>query len=133
MALHGQLTLAGHHYDVVECEYEFRQNLDDTGKPTSRTHGGVITFVIPSTSDDDQLFYHWMFNKTQTFSGEFKFIVYTTRNRTNYKTVKFTKAYCVGLKDYFNDNDSKLMYTTITLSAETIQVGRGAFFSNEWS
>lgn len=135
MALQGQVTIGGRTYGVVECAYDFSQSLDDTGKPTSRPKGGTITFVIPSTSDDDLFFYNWMFNKTQVYSGIFKFCVYTTRNKQSYKTVFFTNAYCVSLKDYFNDNDSKLMYTTITISAEIIRIGtlNSATFTNEWT
>lgn len=135
MALQGQVTIGGRTYGVVECAYDFSQSLDDTGKPTSRPKGGTITFVIPSTSDDDLFFYNWMFNKTQVYNGIFKFCVYTTRNKQSYKTVFFTNAYCVSLKDYFNDNDSKLMYTTITISAEIIRIGtlNSATFTNEWT
>lgn len=133
MALQGKLTIGGRKYGVVECSYDFSQSIDETGKPTSRPRGGTITFVIPSTSDDDLFFYNWMFNKTQVHSGEFKFCVYTTRNKQSYKTVSFHNAFCVNLRDYFNDSDSKLMYTTVTISAELISIGGHAEFTNEWT
>lgn len=136
MALQGQLTINGRNYGVIECEYEFNQSIDATGKPTSRTQGGTIKFVMPSTSDDDQFFYKWMFNKTQVHDGQFKFCVFTNRNMRRYKTVRFTNAYCIGLRDYFSDHDSKLMYTTATLSAECIVIGGlldAAEFTNEWA
>lgn len=135
MALQGQLHIGGHTYGVVECSYDFSQSIDETGKPTSRPKGGNITFVIPATSDDDLFFYHWMFNKTQVYNGTFKFCVYTTQNKQSYKTVSFINAFCVNLSDYFNDKDSKLMYTTITISAEIINIGTldVATFTNEWT
>lgn len=138
MALQGQVTIqGGGEYGIVECEYEFNQSIDDTGKPTTRTEGGIIRFVMPATSDDDQFFYKWMFNKTQVHSGTFRFCVYSSDNQRRYKTVEFTNAYCIGLKDYFCDHDSKLMYTTVTLSAEVISVGKGytgvAIFTNDWA
>lgn len=135
MALQGKLTIGGRTYGVVECSYDFSQSIDETGKPTSRPKGGTITFVIPSTSDDDLFFYNWMFNKTQVHSGELKFCVYTTRNKQSYKTVSFLNAFCVNLRDYFNDSDSRLMYTTVTISAEVIRIGTfdSAMFTNEWT
>lgn len=119
----------------MECAYDFSQTVDDTGKPVSRPQGGTITFVMPASSDDDLFFYKWMFNKTAVKSGQFHFTVYTHANKLSYKTVRFINAYCIGLKDYFNDNDSRLMYTTVTISAEKIEVGTGgaALFSNEWT
>jgi len=135
MALQGVLKIGGREYGVVECAYDFSQSVDETGKPVSRPQGGSITFVMPATSDEDLFFYKWMFNKSEVKSGTFKFTVYTHGNKMSTKTVHFMNAYCVGLKDYFNDNDSKLMYTTVTISAEIIRVGSmdTAVFSNEWT
>ena len=128
--------LGGKTYGVVECTYNFRQTVDETGKPTSRPKGGTITFTMPSTSDEDTFFYRWMFNKTEVQSGRFRFTVFTNDNRKSYKTIEFVNAYCTELKDYFNNNDSKLMYTTVTISAQIIIVGillDQAVFSNEWT
>ncbi len=135
MAIQGKLQIGGHTYSVVECSYEFTQAIDDTGKPTSRPRGGTITFTMPSTSDDDVFFYKWMFNKVEVMAGRFKFVVFSNENKRSYKTVDFVNAYCVGLRDYFNDNDSRLMYTTVTISAEVIKVGSigSALFTNEWT
>jgi len=134
MALQGELRIGGRSYGVVECAYEFNQTVDETGKPVSRPIGGQITFVMPATSDDDLFFYKWMFNKTEVKSGYFRFVVYSKSNNRSFKTVEFTNAYCVSLKDYFNNNDSKLMYTTVTISAMLIRIGAmdGAAFFNEW-
>lgn len=149
MALQGNLTIAGGKtYGVVECAYNFHQAIDETGKPVSRPQGGTITFVMPSTNDEDLFFYKWMFNKTEVQSGYFKFIVFSNDNKQSFKTVTFKNAYCIELKDYFNDNDSKLMYTTVTISAQIITIGRNerivvsrgsnniidnAIFTNEWT
>lgn len=138
MALQGQVRIhGGGEYGIVECEYEFSQAVDDTGKPTTRTMGGTIRFVMPATCDDDQFFYKWMFNKTAVYSGTFKFCVFSNDNRRRFKTIEFKNAYCIRLKDYFNDHDSKLMYTDVTISAEALRIGTGlmdrAIFTNSWA
>ena len=138
MALQGQVRIqGGGEYGIVECEYEFSQAVDDTGKPTTRTMGGTIRFVMPATCDDDQFFYKWMFNKTAVYSGTFRFCVFSNDNRKRYKTIEFKNAYCIRLKDYFNDHDSKLMYTDVTISAEALRIGTGlmdrAIFTNSWA
>jgi hypothetical protein len=134
MALHGSLKIAGNTYGIVECKYEFSQIIDSTGKPTSRPMGGIITFKMPATSDEDVFFYKWMVHKTEVHSGIFRFCVFTHQNKRSYKTVEFMNAYCIGLKDEFNDQDSKLMYTEIKISAEAIRVGSldSAMIINEW-
>ena len=99
--------------------------------------GGTIRFVMPPTCDDDQFFYKWMFNKTAVYSGTFRFCVFSNDNRRRYKTIEFKNAYCIRLKDYFNDHDSKLMYTDVTISAEALRIGTGlmdrAIFTNSWA
>ena len=143
MALQGKLRIASvlgsatgflrskEDYGIIECAYEFNQSIDDTGKPTSRPRGGTITFVMPTAEDGDPFFYNWMFNKSEMHSGEFTFYVYAKNNRRCVKHIRFADAYCVSLKEYFNDNDSRLMYTTVTISAKTIVIS-GATFDNEW-
>ena len=135
MALQGKLEIGGRTYGIVQCQYDFNQSCDETNKPTSRPRGGTITFVIPSTSDDDTFFYKWMFSKTEVNSGQFTFTVWSNQNRRSYKTVKFENAYCIGLKDFFNNSDSRLMYTTVTIVAEIITIGANdiAEYNNEWT
>lgn len=134
MAISGKLGLGGKSYNVIQAQYEFSQSLDETNKPSSRTRGGTITFVMPATSDDDLTFYKWMFNKTEVKDGIFMFNVWVQNNQKKWKTLMFKNAFCVSLKDYFNNNDSKLMYTTVTISAESITFGTDeeAVFTNEW-
>lgn len=135
MALHGSLKIGGRTYGVVECEYQFTQAVDETGKPTSRPSGGTITMVIPSTNDDDMLFYNWMFHKSEVKAGIIRFRLYSNENKISYKTISFANAYCIQLRDYFNDHDEKLMYTTIKISAQVIRVGaaNSSTFVNAWT
>ncbi len=134
MALQGCLKVGGRIYGVVRCNYAFKQDVDLTGKPTSRPQGGIITFVIPATSDEDTFFYKWMIHKTEKKSGVFRFSVYSNNNKRSIKTVQFMNAYCIGLSDSFDDQDSKLMYSTVKISAEVIRIGAvdGVMLINEW-
>lgn len=135
MALHGSLKIGGRTYGVVECEYKFEQAVDNTGKPTSRPSGGQITITMPSTNDEDMFFYNWMFHKSEVKAGIIRFCLYSNENKISYKTVSFANAYCIKLQDYFNDHDAKLMYTTITISAQVIRIGaaNSSTFTNAWT
>ena len=75
-----------------------------------------------------------MFSKTEVESGYFRFVVWAQQNRQSFKTVSFRNAYCVGLKDFFNNSDSRLMHLTVTIMAESITIGSNdtAEFNNEW-
>ena len=135
MPFHGTLKIGNRTFLIVDCKYKFSQAVDTTGKPSSRPRGGAITFIMPSLSDDSMFFYRWMFSKTEVQSGYFKFMVYTTNNKKQYKTLQFENAYCTELEDHFNDNDSLLMRTTVTIVAEKITMGSNdtAEYDNEWT
>jgi hypothetical protein len=134
-SFHGKIEVGGKKYGIVECRYRFFQQYDSTGKPSTRPRGGAITFIMPSLSDDNVFFYKWMFSKTQVYSGVLKFVVYSQKNKRSYKTVNFKNAYCTELEDYFNDHDSRLMHTRVTIAAEQIIVGSNdqAEFNNDWT
>ncbi len=134
-AFHGMLKIGNRKFNIVDCTYKFSQQVDDTGKPSTRPRGGAITFIMPSLSDDSMFFYRWMFSKTEVQSGYFKFVVYSSNNKRSYKTLQFENAYCIELQDHFNDSDSLLMRTTVTIAAEKIKMGANdiAEYDNEWT
>ena len=80
-------------------------------------------------------FYNWMFHKSEVKAGILRFCLYSNDNKRSYKTVSFANAYCIELKDYFNDHDAKLMYTTIKISAQVIMIGsvNTSLFTNAWT
>ena len=122
----------------------------DTGSENDSFHGKIDAVAystrpraiegsympcFTSLSDDNVFFYKWMFSKTQVYSGVLKFVVYSQKNKRSYKTVNFKNAYCTELEDYFNDHDSRLMHTRVTIAAEIISVGSNdvAEFNNDWT
>ena len=135
-AFHGKIEINGRKYGIVECSYEIRQECDATGKPCGRCSTIAITFTMPATSNDDTFFYQWMCDLTGVYDGMFTFVVWSRQNRRVYKNIFFKDAYCISLRDYFNDSDSKLMYTTVTIVADLILIGGteagGAFFNKDW-
>ena len=101
MAIQGRLSISSQKkvYHIVECAYEFNQSIDESGKPITRPRGGTITFVMPTTDDDDTFFYNWMFKKTEVHDGTFEFDVFVDNNTRRTKSVSFFNAYCISLKD----------------------------------
>ena len=133
MALEGKLTIGNKSYDILECEYEFYQAVDQTGKPSTRPRGGQIHLIMKSTSDDDMLFQEWMFRKSETKSGKLEFVIGEGQKRTM-KTIDFLEAFCVKYYEYFNYNNSILMYMKVSISANEIIFGANGNtkFTNEW-
>lgn len=122
MALESTLTVDKRNYSLLECEYEFTQSIDITGRPSDRPRGGVIHMVLVSPDDTDLTFHEWMREKDELKDGT---IVLNVNSQGSFakKTIQFTDAYCIRLYEYFNANNSMPMYTKVSIMAGTITFG----------
>ena len=122
----------GRKYELVECEYEFYQSLDESSKPASRPQSGLIKFVMPAQGDDDLFFYNWMFNRADVHDGTIEMLLSTDDNKKKYLHLYFEDAYMVSMYQYFNNNNSLLVRTKVTLSARKFTFGGSSSFENDW-
>ena len=132
MAFEAKLIIndrGGKTYDLVECEYEFYQSVDESGKPSSRPQSGLIKFVMVAPDDSDLFFYN-------THSGTIEMLISTDENKKSYLHLQFGNAYLINMYQYFNNNNSLLVRTKITLSAMTMTFGSPTGitegFINDW-
>ena len=122
----------GKTYELVEGECDFYQSLDESRKPSSTQQSGVIKFVMPAQGDDDLFFYNWMFNRADTHDGTIEMLLSTDDNKKKYLHLYFEDAYMVNMYQYFNNNNSLLVRTKVTLSARKFTFGGSANFENDW-
>lgn len=118
----GQTT---HTIKVLECEFEFHQDIDKTGKPCSRPQGGLIHLVIEST--DKTTITEWMFARMSLKDGKIQFPLRFGKK----KTLEFEEAVCVAYREVFHASDSMPMLLHFTISANRIKIGDAAF-ENDW-
>ena len=52
MAFRSSLNLGGKEYDVLECNYSLKRDVDSKGRPSSNIYGGKITVRVESTGDN---------------------------------------------------------------------------------
>lgn len=128
MALTGILKIESKEYDILECEYEFTQAVDHTGRPTDRTRGGLINIVISAPDDDNLMLHEWMRDKDAIKDGTINLTV-NSNNVDKPKTIEFKDAYCVRLYEYFNNNNSVQMYLKLSIMAGTIIFGKNCTFT----
>ena len=127
MSFKAILKIQGSEYNTLKCHYSLNQETDPTGRPSSITRGGIITFFLESTSNI--FFSDWMFNNFETKNGSIAFIKREI-NATS-KELFFTEAYAIKYNEYFNAKGRRPMTAKITISAKEISIGNG-FHLNEW-
>lgn len=128
MALTGTLVIENREYIILECEYEFTQAVDHTGRPTDRTRGGLINVVIAAPGNDNLVLHEWMRDKDAVKDGTINLTI-NSDNVDKPKTIQFKDAYCVRLYEYFNSNNSVQMYLKLSIMAGTVIFGDGCEFT----
>jgi len=120
MAHTAELKIENKTYNIIECEYELEQPIQDNGQPAGQPGGGIIEFTLLTPTDEDPFLYAWMRSSTEKKDGQVVFSI-TNVGKMADKTIKFEKAYCIKLSEHFNKHDDESqMLTKITISADTI-------------
>jgi hypothetical protein len=127
MALEAWLSFANdsNKIKVLSCDFSFSQEIDETGKPSSRPQGGLINITVEST--DKETLAQWMFSKMGMKDGKIEFQL---RNNKN-KTLSFKEGVCVSYSESFNASGGIPMIIHFTISPNSIKLG-SAEFTNDW-
>jgi len=127
MAITGKLLLgstdSGEKWRVVHMDYSFFQPIDAYGYPSGSPDGGIINFVVESSSNDIQLI-HWMLSRKNISDGVAMFY---DRNGRVIRKVAFKGAFCVYYKEIFDAFDDNFMRIEFRVSCREIMIDDGGF------
>ena len=120
---------SNHRYTIVECDYEFTQEIDATGKPSARPRGGVISVTVETMSDPEMI--QWMVATGNVRSGEIIFYKDDSAQK-KLKTLAFKEAICISLHEHFTRDTETPMLTRIRFVAKEISLD-GVDYSAQWT
>ncbi|MBS7362574.1 MAG: type VI secretion system needle protein Hcp [Paludibacteraceae bacterium] len=127
MAFRSSLNLGGKEYDVLECNYSLKRDVDSKGRPSSNIYGGKITVRVESTEDTTIL--ETMVNQFKPFNGS---VVFKKGDEEGMmKELTFENAYIIEFAEGIDIVGTAPMSITITISAQTIKIG-GAEYEENW-
>jgi hypothetical protein len=116
-------------YNVVDCDYEFTQEVDDSGKPCAMPKCGRINVVMESMSDPAMI--QWMLAAGNVRSGKITF--YKDDSATaKLKTLSFKQAICVHLKESFTSYGESPMITNVSFVAKEVSLD-GVDYTSLWT
>lgn len=128
MSFKAKFEVDGKEYRVLKCDYSLQQAVDDTGRPSSTTRGGLINLVVEST--DDTSLFEWMCDSYMRKDGK---ITFNKRDEdAKLKELEFQEAYMIAYEESFDNVGSGSMVESFRLSAHTIKLGNGEH-ENEWA
>ncbi len=116
-------------YTVIECDYEFTQEIDKSGKPCAMPKCGLINVLIETRADPAMI--QWMLGAGNIRSGQINFY-YDDSLAKKLKTLSFQQAVCVKLHEKFANYGEFPMTTYISFVAKEVAVD-GAEHIAQWT
>ena len=116
-------------YIVIDCDYEFTQEIDVTGKPCARPKGGTINVVVEAMSDPELI--QWMLATGNVRSGEINFFMDETAQK-KLKSLSFKEAICIRYHERFTYQNETPMLTSISFVAREISLD-GVDYAAQWT
>ncbi len=129
MSFKATLNIEDQEIKVLQCRYQFSQDIDHKGKPSARPQGGRITVLVESTGDN--FLVDWATSETQIKNGSIVF--YKRDSMATMKKVEFTDAYCVEFAEEFNATGKEPLQIELVLSAKELSFGGSSGHKNPWT
>lgn len=127
MAFRSTLNLGGKEYDVLDCSYSLKRDVDSKGRPSSNIYGGRISIRVESTEDTTIL--ETMVNQFKPFNGS---IVFKKGDEEGMmKELTFENAYIIEFAEGIDIVGTAPMSINVTISAQIIKIG-GAEYEENW-
>jgi len=127
MSFLAKLTIEDEEMNVLECSFQFTQNVGPDGRPTELPRAGLIDLLLESTKNTNLL--SWMVMPNTFKDGEIVF--FDRDNMSSNKTLTFYDAFCVSYQEVFNAEDTLPMKTRIAVTARAIDIN-DVSYENSW-
>ncbi|HNY01697.1 MAG TPA: type VI secretion system tube protein TssD [Bacteroidales bacterium] len=116
-------------YVVVECDYEYTQEIDQTLKPCAKPKSGIVNVVVEAMADTELI--KWMVAPGNVRSGEIKFQKDDMQG-AEMKTLSFKEAICIRFHEKFSAYGENPMLTTISFVAKELTLN-GISHTAQWT
>lgn len=127
MAFKAKLNFNGKEYDVLDCKYSFKRDIDSKGRPASSIYGGIVEAHIESTEDTSIL--EAMINQYSMTSGSIVFR--RSDEESKMKELSWESGYVIDFEEKIDVVGSKPMTLKFKVSAKTLKVN-SASIEQEW-
>lgn len=114
-------------YEILDCSFSFQQGVDNTGKATTKVHGGAMQIAIPQLPPKDVI--EWALESRKYMDGT---IVILNAENIPLEKIEFKQAACVSMEVDYTATGNSYASTKLVVQAAQLIVGEGVDFENEW-
>ncbi len=127
MAFRASLNLAGKEFDVLDCHYKLKRDVDGKGRPASNIYGGEVTIRVESTEDTTIL--EQMVNQFKPITGS---IVFKKGDEeAKMKELTWENGYIISFEESIDIIGSRPMAIEFVVSAQVFKIG-GVHAEQNW-
>lgn len=116
------MGLSRYIFEIANCEYDFRRNINSVGEPCSEIMGGTIKLSIIDLPTD--ILMSWMFDHTKRFDGEITIL--EAADKTLEQTY-FENARCMGIHIQYKLERNTQTVTELVINSNCIRIGNTYF------
>lgn len=113
--------------EVIDCNFDFHQNVDNKGKATTRTQSGTLNLTISQLPPQNII--EWALNSRKYTDGV---VVVLDAENIPLEKIFFKNATCVNMEINYTQKGESYASTKLIIQAERLTVGDGINFDNEW-
>lgn len=113
--------------EILDCDFSFHQGIDNRGKASTKTKGGVINVILSQLPSTEII--EWSLNTKKYKDG---IIVILNEEQIPIEKIIFQNACCVNFSINYTQNNDSYAATRLKIVSEKITVGNGVNFDNEW-
>jgi len=126
MAFRATLNLGGNEYDVLDCKYELKRDIDSKGRPSSPIYGSLVEVQVESTGDTAIL--EQMVSQHKPCSGSV--IFKKGDEEAKMKELEWENGYIIRYAESIDVSGSQPMSIRFTVSAKVLKIGSAQFEQN---
>ncbi len=128
MSYEAELRLEGNTYRLNGLSLDISQEVDDLGRPSSASRGGIIKMEMDELKDE--VIVDWAVHPNKPLNGSITF--YRTDEMAKLKEITFENAYCTELREkYLGSAFANRLVTIVTIAAEKVAIG-SVEVDNQW-
>lgn len=129
MSIQAILHFDGKQLNIHQVQYGFKQNADDTGRPSYNPRFIGLDLVVEATKDND--FWEWVIHNYLAKQIKIQFIPRLMGSKS--RIVEFIDAHCIHYTLNYNSTNTELVTITLKITAAGVKDhSTGTMFEEHW-
>jgi hypothetical protein len=116
-------------YELLHCDYQFYQQIDDRGKVNSEVRGGQIRLVLDTLPTEELI--EWGLSRDKRHAGEIG-LCSPDASESVIEKLLFEDGWCTSFNISYTEDGSSFVKTILVITAQYLTLGNSKL-EKEWT